>query len=489
MTYRNCVKQVTDELSSLPKVWAEKLACNICNLVDTEDECSTTTDCDDIKDCQTVTVLSDFTVTENTVCISFNDERGVKVTRCFDASLYTDEINYTDGICINPLWGTLSATDKWQAIIDKVCYCCNPTTTTTTTSTTTTTTIGVPCPDCWSFQIYNPDTEDHTFVYKGCSDILGTGDNASAGETVRFCACSDSVEHEAELILTVIAMECIAEPECSDCSAYRIFNANAFPVEVFYTNCMTLFPASIWVLSMDEATIACACADTVILTENITILEELPCILDTTTTTSTTTTTTVAPTTTTTTTTVAPTTTTTTTTTSTTTTTTVAIESDIVYFTNSPTAGDRGAIIWFSANDYYTPNTPASLIPANTLDMSDLGPSPNISVTVRYWRDDITNTIDDGGGLVRTADGTKVINIPSDLLTYNGSSGAWQRGNGLFTLDEGANIAAFEITAVTASLTFNSIQHNISLPPALHYIRVHSGFLAGATGVIWFDLS
>ena len=97
-------------------------------------------------------------------------------------------------------------------------------------------------------------------------------------------------------------------------------------------------------------------------------------------------------------------------------------------------------------------------------------------------------TIDDGFGGVRAADGSKTIDIPVDLLTYNGSSGAWQRSNSIFTLDEGANIAAFNITSVTPSYTIYNVEHDFSLPPANHYIRVHNTFDAGTTGIIWFDL-
>lgn len=559
MTYNSCVKKVMDELSALPPKWAEKLACNICGMVDTDDECDTSApDCEDIRDCQTITSLTDFEVIGNVICISFTDEHGVVVKRCFEASQFTDEINETDGTCITPLWGILSATEKWQAIIDKVCNCCNPTTTTTTTSTTTTTTIA-PCTDCWSFLMTNSDSISHDFSYLDCDDV-NHNITLIAGSSLAFCACPDNITYDpAELILSVVDdSQCLPVPECETCNRYLLVNSDDFPAEIPYIDCYTLLPASIWVPANDSIITDCACTDSVSIPDRsgVTIEDTYDCLEITTSTTTTTTatpckcyridnigqvverfvnyidcngdaqgevvgndpvyfcallgspvgfgititdlgvcvancppTTTTTTTSTTTTTTAAPTTTTTTTTTSTTTTTTaVPEEEDIVYFTNHPTNGDRGAIIWFSPNDYYTPNTPASLIPANCLDISDLGAAPPITVTLDYWRDDVTGTIDDGGGLVRTADGTISVAIPADLLTYNGSSGAWQRALGIFTLDEGANIAAFEITNVTASYTYAGVTHNFNLPPANHRIRVHAGFLAGATGTIWFDL-
>lgn len=559
MTYNNCVKQVISELNALPLVWAEKLACNICNLVETEDECNPTVpDCTDIRDCQTVTSLTTFTVVDDKICVSFVDERGVVVKRCFTASQFTDEINETDGLCIDSDWNIFSSKEKWQSIIDKVCNCCNPTTTTTTTSSTTTTTTLL-CPECYTYRFTNPDTVSHNIDYIDCDTFTPSTITLLKDEVIVVCGCSTSFVYDPQIVAEFIADICISEP-CLTCNKYILGNNGDYPQNIEYVDCATQLPTFIWVLPNTETIIDCACTDSVIIPDRspvlivgvadcdtltttttttttappcrcysaynngvvdrfltytdcnsvaqgvtitpdetlfvcaqlgsmngfgLTITEVGSCIDGCNNTITTTTTTTAAPTTTTTT-TIAP----TTTTTSTTTTTTAAptIENDIVYFTNSPTVASRGAKIWFSQNDYYTPNTPASLIPANCLDISGLGTSPSISVTLNYWKDDILGTIDDGFGAVRAADGTKVINISTDLLTYNGSSGAWQRGNGLFTLVEGADIAAFEITAVTASYIYLGIDHHFSLPPALHFIRVHNTFLAGTTGVIWFDL-
>lgn len=557
MTYNNCVKQIMADLHALPPVWAEKIACNICKLIDTQDECNPVDpDCDAIRDCQTVTSLSTWTVDEDIVCISYTDEHGVTVKRCFQFSFLNDAINDTDGTCLTPLWGTLPPRDKWQAIIDKICDCCNGTTTTTTTSSTTTTTTAGPC-DCFTWEVTNVDSSPHDVTYNNCQDVEDpdTTVTLDPGETVRFCSCFEDIIYDPQyLVLVSIADVCIPTPLCESCNQYVIANSNPFPVEVFYTDCATLLPASIWAMPAVKNVITCACTDSVELTSGITIGQTLPCPDQTTSTTTTTTeppcicysirneggpdrwvdyvdcdgmaqsftvasgettyvcaqsgsistfgvmitsfgacvancppTTTTTTTSTTTTTTTAPTTT-TTTTTSTTTTTTAAIEQDIVYFTNHPTNGDRGAKIWFSQNDYYTPNTPASLIPANCLNPGNLGITPNIYIKVNYWRDDISGSIDDGFGSVRTPDGTKTITIPTDLLTYNVSSGAWQRSTGIWTLDEGANIAAFEITEATDFYTVFGVTHQILLPPYHHFIRVHNTFDAGLTGVTWFDL-
>lgn len=182
------------------------------------------------------------------------------------------------------------------------------------------------------------------------------------------------------------------------------------------------------------------------------------------------------------------TTTTTSTTSTTTTTTTEAPELGYVYFSNSPTSGDRGARIFLSPNNYYGGAGDASdLIPSNCWEEADLGLTPAITVNLNYWTDDVFSTIDDGFGNVRTPDGTKTITISSDGLTYNVTDGCWDISTGIFTLYEGTNIAAFEITFVTNPYFF-VVNHIIFVPPANNFIRVHNTFSAGTTSVTWFDL-
>lgn len=565
MTYTQCVNDILKELGALPPSWAEKIACNVCNLITTEDECNPETpDCTDIRNCQTVTSLSEFFVKGQMICISYTDEHSVKVTRCFQFSHFIDEINETDGSCLNPLWGTLSAEEKWQQVIDSICNCCNPTTTTTTTTSTTTTTTAGPCEDCITWIMYNPGTGSEAFNYLACEtfeDILVV---LGPGESHQFCSCYDNITYDnTVLVLNSIADVCIPVPECETCTSGIIINNNAFPVQVNYTDCTTLMPAFVWVPSNQKVILPCACDEGLELPAGVAYISTTPCIGGTTT--STTTTTTLAPckcfratnlgaiggpdrvlsyidcdeipqmtnvsvgfpayvcahegtlsgfgleiiefypecldvcnntlttttTSTTTTTTTPPTTTTTTTTTTSTTTTTTAIPSeefDIPYFSNSGTSGDRGAKIWFSQNDYYTPNTPANVVAANCLSPVDLGVNPPLALTMDYWTDDVFATIDDGFGNKRTPDGTITVSITGDLLTYNGSNGAWMRGNGIFSLFEGANIAAFEITAVPSDYLYNGVNHNFMLPPADHIIRVHNTFSAGTTSVVFFDL-
>lgn len=97
-------------------------------------------DCNDVKECETLTTLSEFTQTGSDICITYTDENGVETERCF--SLETTINNTLDDVdpsCVTTptLWNQMSLTEKFQALIDTVCNCCPSTTTTSTTTTTT----------------------------------------------------------------------------------------------------------------------------------------------------------------------------------------------------------------------------------------------------------------------------------------------------------------------------------------------------------------
>lgn len=102
--------------------------------------------CSKVVECQHITSLSDFSVDGQVVSITFTGEDGVSYTRTFDLSLHLGDVfNDIAGDCVisGEEWVNMTITEKFQAIVDDVCACCEPTTTTTTStssSTTTTTT-------------------------------------------------------------------------------------------------------------------------------------------------------------------------------------------------------------------------------------------------------------------------------------------------------------------------------------------------------------
>jgi len=138
-------------LKDIPSKWRDAI---IQILLQITASCTSgTIDCADVKECETVTSISEWTVTGTEVCIKFTNELGVEVERCFDIeNILNEQLNNgnIDPGCITTptIWNTLSYTEKFQALIDTVCNCCPATTSTTTTTTvpeeTTTTTTTIP---------------------------------------------------------------------------------------------------------------------------------------------------------------------------------------------------------------------------------------------------------------------------------------------------------------------------------------------------------
>lgn len=128
-------------LKDLPDEWKDAI---IKILLDITASCSAgNIDCEDVKACETVTTISEWTINGTEVCIKFTNELGVEVERCFDVeNILNEQLNNgnIDPGCITTptVWDTLTYTEKFQALIDTVCNCC-PTTTTSTSTTTTTT--------------------------------------------------------------------------------------------------------------------------------------------------------------------------------------------------------------------------------------------------------------------------------------------------------------------------------------------------------------
>lgn len=77
---QNCVEVYKSILSDIPSTWREQIAKAICNNSGEKTEIT----CSDIRKCETLTSLSPFTVDENTVSISYKDEKGITVTRSFE---------------------------------------------------------------------------------------------------------------------------------------------------------------------------------------------------------------------------------------------------------------------------------------------------------------------------------------------------------------------------------------------------------------------
>lgn len=160
-----------------------------------------------------------------------------------------------------------------------------------------------------------------------------------------------------------------------------------------------------------------------------------------------------------------------------------------IYGTNDLSTDGRGITVWFSMNDYYTPNNPSGLIAANTLGVDDLGLSPSIDIPMKFWRDDVSNTLDDGLGNIRVPDGERIVNPASDGLVFDVASGAWKKATGIFPEAIAPSIAAFRIDLpIIETYTEGDVTYSLKVADSETIIRVKNTFLAGATGVTFFDL-
>ena len=120
MSCVNIPKEYSDLLDSIPSKWREQL---LAFFVKIKDETSLAT-CESLKACETLTSLSEFTIEGTNVCVTFTDESGVEITRCFDASQVLNNSLYNvDPKCIatQESWRNMTFAQKMQAIVDKIC--------------------------------------------------------------------------------------------------------------------------------------------------------------------------------------------------------------------------------------------------------------------------------------------------------------------------------------------------------------------------------
>lgn len=123
MTFK---EQIEKYLSSLPTKWKDELVQILCLIKEEKQE----PDCNTVKECETVTTLSNFTINGTVVSIQYKNEAGVTVTRSFDAAQIVNET--LDDIVPNCLtseetWESLTLAERLQLLIDSHCNCCGDT--------------------------------------------------------------------------------------------------------------------------------------------------------------------------------------------------------------------------------------------------------------------------------------------------------------------------------------------------------------------------
>ena len=122
---KNCKEDIKSYLTNLPKSWADQVADIVCKYIVCDKD---HIDCEEFKDCETLTELSNFSIQEDgQVCIQYKDELGVTVTRCFTLDqIINNKFNDIQPNCLTDLttWNNLTFSEKIQLLIDKVCEDC-----------------------------------------------------------------------------------------------------------------------------------------------------------------------------------------------------------------------------------------------------------------------------------------------------------------------------------------------------------------------------
>lgn len=119
-------EQIELYLKDLPSKWRDQLVTLLCQIKAEKSQPS----CEEVKDCETVTTLSDFTIDGTTVSITYTNEDSVEVTRSFDFNqLINNELEDLDPGCLaSPTeWSNMTYPEKIQTIINAHCNCCGET--------------------------------------------------------------------------------------------------------------------------------------------------------------------------------------------------------------------------------------------------------------------------------------------------------------------------------------------------------------------------
>lgn len=120
-----CELEVLGYLKDIPKDFRTAIAKAICKVKDE----STGVQCSDVKDCETTTHLSSFTVDGTEVSVTYTNEDSVNETRSFNTGdLISSYFNALDPKCLDTQshWDSIDVIQKLQKIIDGQCLCCSP---------------------------------------------------------------------------------------------------------------------------------------------------------------------------------------------------------------------------------------------------------------------------------------------------------------------------------------------------------------------------
>jgi len=117
-------EQIETYLKDLPSKWKDQLVSILCQIKDER----THPTCDEVKDCETLTSLSDFSVEGDIVSVVYTDEHSVQVTRSFSVGqLVNNTLEGIDPECLTDqtTWDNLTYSQRIQLLIDNFCDCCS----------------------------------------------------------------------------------------------------------------------------------------------------------------------------------------------------------------------------------------------------------------------------------------------------------------------------------------------------------------------------
>lgn len=119
MTFQEKIEKY---LSSLPHEWRTQLTEILCEINN-----QANIDCEKVKECETLTTLSDFSIQGTSVFITYKDEENVSYSRSFDvAQILNVQLDDLNPGCLTDAttWSNLSFSERIQLLIDKHCDCC-----------------------------------------------------------------------------------------------------------------------------------------------------------------------------------------------------------------------------------------------------------------------------------------------------------------------------------------------------------------------------
>src|SRR5258705_7125651 len=127
MNICNCKEDLSAYLCDIPIEWKDGIVKSLCYIM--SDDCEESI-CNSVKDCETTTYLSPFTVNNNEVSISYKSEKNIKIRSIDIISLINAALINVNPQCLTSqqAWNLMSYREKLQLLITAMGVCCCTTT-------------------------------------------------------------------------------------------------------------------------------------------------------------------------------------------------------------------------------------------------------------------------------------------------------------------------------------------------------------------------